>query len=183
MTDTSTTINISSIKDDVKKTLSLVGKRSVDRQGNTLFASVTLSSAEECLIDSFLNEGVHIFFGEVAPVVFGSEDGEIITLAINASRVNETKLSLFQSNAEGFVKNFALKKAFNASGQTEQSKNADLTMQQHLDSAIKLVFCKDSPSGDGGNFNITASASVDNSEKTDGYNTDGEKTDKDNTDK
>ena len=112
MTDTSTTINISSIKDDVKKTLSLVGKRSVDRQSNTLFASVTLSSAEEGLIDSFLNEGIHIFFGEVAPVVFGSEDGEIITLAINASRVNETKLSLFQSNAEGFVKNFALKKAF-----------------------------------------------------------------------
>ena len=101
MTDTSTTINISSIKDDVKKTLSLVGKRSVDRQSNTLFASVTLSSAEEGLIDSFLNEGIHIFFGEVAPVVFGSEDGEIITLAINASRVNETKLSLFQSNAEG----------------------------------------------------------------------------------
>lgn len=169
MADTSTIIDISTIKNDVKKTLSLVGKRSVDRQGSTLFASVTLSSAEEDLIDSFLSEGVYLFFGELAPIVSGSEDGETISLSIDASRVNEAKLSLFQSNAIGFVKNFALKKAFEASGQTEQSKNADLTMQQHLDSAVKLVFCKDSPSVSSGGFARTATSSISEQEKNDGY--------------
>lgn len=169
MEEISIAIDINSIKSDVKKTLSLIGKRSGDRQGNTLFASVTLSSAEEGLLSSFISEGAHLFFGEVAPLVSGSEDGGYISLVLDASRVNETKLVLFQNNAEGFVKNFALKKAFEASGQVEQGKNAEATMQQHLDSAINLVFCKDSPSANSGGFNISASAAVSDTEKQDGY--------------
>lgn len=169
MEEISTAISIDSIKSDVKKTLSLVGKRSVDRQGNTLFASVTLSSAEEGMLDSFISEGTHLFFGEVAPLVSGSEDGKYISLVLDASRVNDTKLTLFQNNAEGFIKNFTLKKAFEASGQMEQSKNADLTMQQHLDSAVKLVFCKDSPSLSSSGFNVTATSSISELEKNDGY--------------
>lgn len=170
MEEISTAIDINSIKGDVKRILSLVGKRSGDKQGNTLFASVTLSSAEEGLLDSFVSEGTHLFFGEVAPLVSGSEDGEYISLVLDASRVNETKLILFQNNAEGFVKNFALKKAFEASGQIEQSKSAEATMQQHLDSAIKLVFSKDSPSVNSEGFGISASAAVSDAEKNDGYN-------------
>lgn len=145
MADVTTTIDTSSIKADVKKVLSLVGKRSGDKQGNTLFASVTLSSAEEALIDTFVEDGTHLFISEVAPIVTGGTSGTSVTLTLDASRVNGTKLDLFEKNAIGFIKNFALKKAFDASGQEEQSKNADATMQQHLDSAIKLVFCKDSP--------------------------------------
>lgn len=169
MEEISMAISIDSIKDDVKKTLSLVGKRSVDRQGNTLFASVTLSSAEEGLLDSFISEGTHLFFGEVAPLVSGSKSDKIISLVLDASRVNEAKLALFQNNVEGFIKNFALKKAFEASGQMEQSKNTDLTAQQHLDSAVKLVFCKDSPSVSSNGFNVSATSSISELEKKDGY--------------
>lgn len=160
------TINTNSIKGEVKQTLSLVGKRAVDRQGNTLFAGITLSSAEDKILDTFINEGLDAFLGEVAQFVTTGRTPYIL----NVSRVNEEKVSAFEHNAVGFIKNFALQKAFEMSGQTEQAKNADANMQRHLDSAIKLVFCKDSPTTGTESFAISSSASVETTEKKDGYN-------------
>ena len=52
----SVTVEYSDIKSKVKKRLSIIGKRLSDKQGNILFAGVTLSSAEEDIMKQHLKE-------------------------------------------------------------------------------------------------------------------------------
>ena len=65
----SVTVEYSDIKSKVRKRLSIIGKRLSDKQGNNLFAGVTLSSAEEDIMKQYLKEATEIFVGNLASAV------------------------------------------------------------------------------------------------------------------
>ena len=53
------------ITEKVKRSLSIIGKRSRDDNGNTLFADITLSSAEEVIIRDFTEDAITEIVNEV----------------------------------------------------------------------------------------------------------------------
>ena len=55
------TINYTTLLEVVKRSLSIIGKRSIDDQGNRLFDNITLGSREESIVyDYFLAAIVHV---------------------------------------------------------------------------------------------------------------------------
>ena len=50
------TIDTSTLKETVKRSLSIIGKRSVDDKGNLLFKDITVSSNEEPILLDFFND-------------------------------------------------------------------------------------------------------------------------------
>ena len=42
-----------SLASDVKRSLSIIGKRSIDENGNVIFKDITLSSLEEPLLEDY----------------------------------------------------------------------------------------------------------------------------------
>lgn len=52
------TFNFNNLAEEVKRSLSIIGKRSVDESGNLLFKDITLSSLEEPLLNDYLQQAV-----------------------------------------------------------------------------------------------------------------------------
>lgn len=52
------TLDFSTLKETVKRSLSIIGKRSVDADGNLLFKDITLGSLEEPILVDFFKEAV-----------------------------------------------------------------------------------------------------------------------------
>lgn len=149
METTSLTIDLDSLENEVKLNLSVYGKRKKDSQGSILFGSVTTSSAENSLLDQYTKKGLEVFLGEMAPIVTGENNNNILTLMFHADRVNASKKQGFELNLKNFVVNYVLMKAFEVSGLADERKEAEVDMQRHLDAATKLIFTKDAPSASG----------------------------------
>lgn len=58
MAETTVTIQISNIEDRIKRHLSIIGKRIVDANGESLFDKITLSSAELDIIEDYISDAV-----------------------------------------------------------------------------------------------------------------------------
>lgn len=145
MEDTVFTIDINSIQKKAKSNLSAMGKRLVGKDGKTLFASTTLSSAEESLLNSYIQKGIEIFLGEISPIIIGYTDGDTVVLSIRTNRLNEGKVQAFRENFSSFVVEYAIQKVLGLSLTEEARRNAEEDLQRHLSSSIKLVFQKDAP--------------------------------------
>ena len=142
-------IETSELKAKVKKSLASLGKRGTDRQGNTLFVSTTLSSAEENLIDRYISEGTNVMLGELSPLVEGYTNESSISVELRLTRCSSGKKNAFVGNMKDFVVSYAINKALGLSGNVEAQKNCETDMQRHLQAAVKLVFSKDAPESSG----------------------------------
>lgn len=149
MGNISLSIDFNSLRDEAKKSLSSYGRRKKDNQSNTLFAELTTSSTENTKLDTFVWKGVEIFLGEMAPIVSGSKDGDLVTVVFNPKRINEAKQQCFEMNLQSFVTEYVLVKALDFSGAVEEKKEAETDMQRHLSAAIKLMFTPDPPEQSG----------------------------------
>ena len=141
----SLSIDFNSLRDEAKKSLSSYGKRRKDNQGNALFSELVTSSTENPKLDVFVWKGIEIFLGEMAPIVSGSKDGDLVTVVFNSKRTNEAKKQGFEMNLQSFVTEYVLVKALDFSGAVEEKKEAEADMQRHLSAAIKLMFTPDPP--------------------------------------
>lgn len=146
MADTTFTIDVNSIKTEVKQNLSVLGKRMTNKDGSTLFANTTLSSVEEGLLSSYIKKGIDLFLGEASPLVTGYTNGNSVVVTFHTTRVNDGRMLAFKENFSAFVSEYAQQKALELSLTEEASKNAIEDLQRHLSSAVKLVFQKDAPS-------------------------------------
>lgn len=159
----SLSIDFGALREKAKKSLSSYGKRRKDNQGNTLFAELTMSSAENSKLDDFVWKGVEIFLGEMSPIVSGSNDGDTVIVTFHSNRVNETKQQAFEMNMQSFVVEYVLVKALDFSGFIEEKKEAESDMQRHLNAAVKLIFTSDAPEqGDKNLSDMTGEVIFDN---------------------
>lgn len=74
------TINYSTLYNKVARSLSVIGKRIVDENGNTLFGDITLSSRETEIMTDFFKQAVIAITAETASFVSGSKPNTSITL-------------------------------------------------------------------------------------------------------
>ena len=170
MAETTFTIDINSIKSEAKLTLSTVGKRAVGKDGSTLFASVTLSSAEEKILDQYTKSGIQVFLGELSPIVTGYTEGDQTVIRWEATRVNDGMTSAFEKNLRSFVVAYVKNEALGVSLSAEAQKNADADMQRHLQAAINLVYAKTAPTVSSAKYeDVKGSCEINDNETKIGY--------------
>lgn len=133
-------IDVSSVRDEAKRSLSMMGKRLETKDGNTLFTSSTLSSAEEKFLMTSLRKGTSVFLGEFARLITYSEYGETIQITFLTPLTNEDKKNAFRENFINFVVEYIQLKVFGLSLTDEARKNREEEMQAHLNAAKNLVF-------------------------------------------
>ena len=168
------TIDWSHVKNAVKKHLSIMGKRQKNQEGNTAFAGITLSSAEEYVMKQYINAAVETFAGEMAQLVTYYDSGDFLTFKINNLRWAGTETSVtipFEGNMIGYVVAYVAN-AVLGMNYPDLSKKYESDMTNHLNAAIKLVFIKTEPANSGGGYNIDGTSTLENREKFDGYGTD-----------
>ena len=168
------TIDWSHVKNAVKKHLSIMGKRQKNPEGNTAFAGITLSSAEEDVMKQYINAAVETFVGEMAQLVTYYDSGDFLTFKIKNSRWAGTETSVtvpFEGNMIGYVVAY-VSNAVLGMNYPDLSKKYESDMINHLNAAIKLVFVKTEPANSGGGYNIDGTSTLKNSEKLDADGTD-----------
>ena len=67
----------------VKRSLSIIGKRSVDNEGNLLFKDITLGSREEGLVSDYISDAVNTLAAELSGFVTGTSGGIQVTFPSN----------------------------------------------------------------------------------------------------
>lgn len=143
------TIDIGTLMSEVKGSLAMMGKRLTTKDGSTLYASTTLSSAEEKYLRDYIKEGAHLLLGELAPLVRGYEEGDNINITLHDPRVNEAKRNVFEQNFIDYVEAYSRLKALGLSMSEGARKDAADEMEAHRDAAIKLIFAVDAPEQSG----------------------------------
>ena len=168
------TIDWSHVKNAVKKHLSIMGKRQKNPEGNTAFAGITLSSAEDDVMMQYINAAVETFVGEMAQLVTYYDSGDFLTFKISNSRWAGAETSVtvpFEGNLIGYVVAYVAN-AVLGMNYPDLAKKYESDMTNHLNAAIKLVFVKTEPESSGGGYNIDGTSTLENREKFDGYGTD-----------
>lgn len=137
-------LDYDALKNEVKKHLSAIGKRQTDKQGNTLFAGVTLSSAEEALMEHYIKAGAGMFAGEIPEKTSTYLIDGKIELTVYSSRVNEGCKDAFEENFKGYIIAYTL---FSTIGMNyaELAKKYSDDMTRHIVAAVMLISTKDAP--------------------------------------
>ena len=99
-------LDYQAISADVRRSLSIIGKRSVDENGNLLFKDITLSSLEEPLLEDYLHQ---------AAIDITVETGALITEATQAGvklifpeNVNTAPLMLTERACKAYCVSYTL---------------------------------------------------------------------------
>ncbi len=151
MAELSLNIDLKSLKSEAKKNLSAFGKRRKSEQGTGLFGIITASSAEDALLDGYIQKGIEIFVGEMSPLAnvgsFAADNK--VKVIFNSRRINSAKITAFNLNLNRFVVEYVLMKALELSGAATERQEAEVDLQRHLNAAVKLVFTPDAPDASG----------------------------------
>ena len=139
VTSNEITIDISSVRDEAKRSLSMMGKRLESKDGNTLFVNSTLSSAEEKFLMTSLRKGVSVFLGAFPRFVNFAEYGETILITFLTPLANDDKKNTFRENFINFVVEYIQFKVFGLSLTDEARKTKKEEMQDYLESAKSLI--------------------------------------------
>lgn len=185
----SITINltVATLVEAAKKNLSSYGKRRKDAKGNTLFANITTSTAEDDQLEAFVLEGIDLLLGEMSSVLIGVQDSTSVCITFNSERISEQKSAIFTQVFCSFIADYVLSRALAYSGLMQDVQDVETDMKRHLDAAIKLIYMMDAPTSSSSYSweDVTGSVELDDSdtddksdEKDDTSDTDDNVTDK-----
>lgn len=137
------TVNLKTLKSDIKQHLSIIGKRQGDKQGNTLFVGVTLSSTEENIIEQYMKAAVETFVGELSPKVkFYASTESTIKVTIDTNRINSGCKNAFEGNLRGYVTSYVVNATIGMN-YPELAKKYNAEMEWHMNAAVNLIFTKE----------------------------------------
>ena len=89
------TISLANIDSDIKRHLSIIGKRLYDKEGKNLFSNITVSSAEPGIFTQYIAAAAQNIAGALSPFVTSYND---TTITLTGSRFN-TELEKALQNA------------------------------------------------------------------------------------
>lgn len=146
--DVQITIDWHNVKDTVVKHISYIGKRLDDKNGNSMFGKVTMSSEEERLLQQYVNAAAETFVGELAPLVSYYNSGDFLIFTVSNSRWAKDANGVnvpFEGNFMGYVVAYVTNGVLGMN-YPELAKKYEVDMQRHILAAQNLVFIKQPPS-------------------------------------
>ena len=97
------TISLSSLKAEVKKHLSVIGKRTYTKDGHNMFSNITVSTAEDPIIDNYLAIASQAVYALIHPFVTA---WSITGTNLTATLANTRNDSDFETKAKDYIESF-----------------------------------------------------------------------------
>jgi hypothetical protein len=164
----SISVTLSDVTAAAKQQLSIIGKHHKTASGETLFSTATLSSLEESAMPTLAQSAAHIVVAELSPIITSFTGGEHLSFRIDNDRWNNGLNSAFSAALQSYLIASTVQSVINMFAPDIAPKyTADA--QQLLASLVKMAFTKQQPSSSSAAFNVSATATLEDSEKTDGY--------------
>lgn len=136
------TINYTDLYGVVERSLSIIGKRSADDQGNRLFTDITLGSSEKDIISDYIRQASIDLSTELSAHISASSDSSItITLPTNHASALEF---FIQQSCNAYCVSYALHSWFTITAPRIAGKYLEDCKRQIV-SVIRLVHDKRPP--------------------------------------
>lgn len=164
----SISVTLSDVTAAAKQQLAIIGKHHKTASGETLFSTATLSSLEESVMPTFAQSAAHIVVAELSPIITSFTGGEHLTFWVDNDRWNNGLNSAFSAALQSYLIASTVQSVINMFAPDIAPKyTADA--QHLLASLVKMAFTKQQPRTSSSAYNISATATVEDSEKNDGY--------------
>jgi hypothetical protein len=164
----SISVTLSDVTAAAKQQLSIIGKHHKTASGETLFSTATLSSLEESAMPTLAQSAAHIVVAELSPIITSFAGGEHLSFWIDNDRWNNGLNSAFSAALQSYLIASTVQSVINMFAPDIAPKyTADA--QHLLASLVKMAFTKQQPRISSSACNISATATVEDSEKNDGY--------------
>lgn len=164
----SISVTLSDVTAAAKQQLSIIGKHHKTASGETLFSTATLSSLEESAMPTLAQSAAHIVVAELSPIITSFAGGEHLSFWIDNDRWNNGLNSAFSAALQSYLIASTVQSVINMFAPDIAPKyTADA--QHLLASLVKMAFTKQQPLTSSSAYNISATATVEDSEKNDGY--------------
>lgn len=136
-------LNFSDLYETTSRSLSIIGKRSVDDNGNLLFKDITLGTNEKEIIYDYFQQAIIDLMAETAAFISASTE-ESITLTLPTN--HNTALEPFITKAcRAYCVSFALYSWFTITAPRIASRYLDDCKRQ-LSAVIRITYEKTAPS-------------------------------------
>ncbi len=150
------TLNFTTLYGIVERSLSIIGKRSVDDQGNFLFKDITLGSRETEIVNDYFRQAIIDLSAETAAFITASTDNSI-TLTFPGNH-NSALNSFIQKSCEAYCTSYALHSWLNITAPRIADKyGADCNRQ--LAVVIRLLHEKKAPTSESSPIDVTTDVS------------------------
>lgn len=138
------TIDYTALYAVVERSLSVIGKRSTDDQGNQLFTDVTLGTREQPIVTDYIREAVIDLAAELSAFIT-AESGTAITITLPSN--HNTALEGFVSKScEAYCVSYALYSWFSVTAPRLVEKQLG-NMNRQLAALVRLIHEKKAPVG------------------------------------
>lgn len=150
----SITINFSDIRTEVKKNLSVIGKRLKDGQGASMFSQVTLSSLEVPTLDGYIHAAIHNVIANIRDFVenYFVNGGALVMNVVNARWTHMFKTNsgntehgfteAFTSDVKGYLISYTVSEYLLPNfGQLAEKYVVDAN--RHLNNLVQMVYFKE----------------------------------------
>ena len=142
MSNMEITLNFNTLASDVKRSLSIIGKRSIDENGNVIFKDITLSSLEEPLLEDYFQQAIIDLTTESDTFITASTD-DTLTLTFPTNH-NEALNSAITKICNAYCVSYALYSWFSIVAPRLQEKYMGDCKRQ-MSALIRLINVKKPP--------------------------------------
>ena len=143
------TVNYSDLKSEVRRSLSIIGKRADDKQGNILFTNVTLSTAEEDILKSYLKEAMESFASSFPDLATCYMDNNFnVNIVLTRYRAKTGLTDAIASNFKSYASAYVTYQVTSVTAPDMANKYAE-SMTEKLNNAIKLIYAVEPPTHSG----------------------------------
>lgn len=153
------TLDNNTLYEKVSRSLSVIGKRSIDDNGNLLFTDITLGSREKTIANDYFRQAVITLTTELSAFVT-TATSQSVTFTITLPDNHNSALEAFLQDAcESYCVSYALYSWFVITAPRISSKYAD-DCKLMLASVIRLAHEKKTPDGNANMADILSPDSV-----------------------
>jgi len=135
------TISLTGVKANVKKHLSIIGKRLYDKEGKNLFSNITVSSAEDGIFDHYVSAAAQNIAGAIAQFVTNYSDTSI---TINDARWDSQVATALNKAAQSYALLFSVGE-YLAMTHPELAEKYYRDAQGMMNTIITTAYHKDPP--------------------------------------
>ena len=136
------TINLSGVPSDIKKHLSIIGKRLYDKDGKNLFSNITVSSAEDGIFTHYVSAAAQNIAGAIAQFVTNYSDTSI---TVNDARWDSQVATALSKAAQSYALLFSVGE-YLAMTHPELAEKYYRDAQGMMNTIIATAYHKDPPS-------------------------------------
>lgn len=134
-------IDFSSLKPDIKRHLSVIGKRAKDGEGKNIFSDITTSTAEDPIFDRYVSEAVQNLAGALN--IFVTDYTET-SLTIDAERWNDELIDALEKACLSYATLYSVYQYLSMT-RPDMSEKYAAEVVGKLDNVITLAYHKEQP--------------------------------------